>query len=255
MKVMRLRGWGEEFTLNNNNDKLDRTEKEDGPKASPEEFLGVYDRLAGHILDKDGKKIPNGILWERYKKLKEEQPKYLRTLEERERTLNEGEKRQAELIQKHLDHKRAFLGTLMTIAAAVVAGLFILTSGDQASVCINKFATIGGLGFALFIIGSSFYLTFILSQESIVLSAGFEFVQKSKKEFIEKIGIEIVDLDTYERYRKEKYQEEQKSKFKRYLLWEGWFVIVNTLFILSAIITLLMFLSSLSDFCLLNFIK
>ena len=246
---MHLKAWGEEFTLNNNSGKFDRTAHEVGDKASPEAFLGVYDKLGGLILDKDGKKIPNGIFWERYSRWKEEQPKYIKTLQERERTLDEGEEKTIGLISKHVDHKRAFLGTLMTISAAVIAGLFIFVIGKDSNICINILATVGGLGFALFIVGSSVYLTFILAQESLSLDKHLRFVQDSKKDFIEKVSTVIIDLDSYENYRKQKYEEEKASKPKERGLWEGWFILINSLFILSSVLLLIMFLASAINKC------
>ena len=249
---MRLKAWGEEFTLNNNSGKFDRTAQEVGDKASPEAFLGVYDKLGGLILDKDGKKIPNGIFWDRYSRWKEDQPQYIKTLEERERTLDEGEKKTIELISKHLDHKRAFLGTLMTIAAAVIAGLFILVVGKDSSTCVNTLATASGFGFALFIISSSIYLTFILAQESLSLDKHLHFVQDSKKDFIEKVGTTITDIDTYEHYREQKYKEEITSKQKERALGEGWFIGINALFIFSALLTLGFFLCPFFNVCALS---
>lgn len=249
MTEYRLKAWGDEFTLNNNSGKFDRAAQEVGDKATPEAFLAAYDKLAGLILDKAGKKIENGIFVKRYEQWKDEQPQYIKTLEERERTLDEGEKRTIELISKHVDHKRAFLGTLMTISAAVLAGLFILFTGDGLTVCVKSLGTVSGLGFALFILASSAYLTFLLAQESLSLDKHLRFVQDSRKDFIAKVGISITDLDSYERYREEKNKQEKVSRPKERGLWEGWFVIVNVLFVLSAILVLFLFLSSLFDLC------
>ncbi len=242
MKEYRLKAWGDEFTLNNNSGKFDRTAQEVGYKASPEAFLATYDKLAGLILDKNRQKVPTGIFSERYARWKEEQPKYIATLEERERTLDKGEEKTIELISKHVDHKRAFFGTLMTIAAAVIAGLFIFVIGKESNICIDVLAAISGIGFALFIIGSGIYLTFILAQESLSLDKHLHFIQNAKKEFIEKVGIDITDLDSYENYRKQKYEEEKASKPKERGLSEWWFVGINALFIVSAILLFVMFL-------------
>lgn len=69
MKEYRLKAWGDEFTLNNNSGKFDRAAQEVGDKATPEAFLAAYDKLAGLILDKTGKKIENGIFVKRYEPL------------------------------------------------------------------------------------------------------------------------------------------------------------------------------------------
>lgn len=250
---MHLKAWGEEFILNNNSGKFDRTAQEVGDKASPETFLGVYDKLAGLILNKDREKIPNGIFWERLSRWKEEQPKYIKTLEERERTLDEGEKRTFELISKHLDHKRAFLGTLMTIAAAVVAGLFFLIVNKDSNGCLNTLSIIGSLGFAFFIISSSVYLTWILSQESSSLDEHLKFIQDSRKDFIEKVGVDIVDMDSYERYREEKYKEEIEVKPKEKGTDEKYFVGICVLFIISSVLLLPMIIAPVFNLCLIIF--
>ena len=249
MKEYRLKAWGEEFTLNNNSGKFDRAAQEVGDKATPEAFLAAYDKFAGLILNKDGKKVENGIFQKRYSEWKDEQPQYVKTLEERERTLDTGEERTIGLISKHVDHKRAFLGTLMTISAAVLAGLFILFTSKDSGACVNTLATISGFGFALFIIASSAYLAFLLAQESLSLDKHLRFIQKAKKDFIAKVGIDITDLDSYERYRKQKHKEEVDLKPKERGLWEGWFVLVSILFVLSAILVFVLFFSSLFDVC------
>jgi hypothetical protein len=238
-----LKAWKEEFILNNK-DKFERAAREAGDNASPEEFLGIYDRLAGLILDKKGNKIENGIFGERFKKWKDEQPKYIKTLEDRSKFIDEGEKRLTELILVNIDHKRSFLGILMTIAAAVIAGLFILMINENSDY-LNLFSTISSLGFSIFIISSGIYLTFILSQESQTLDSGYKFIKNSKKNFLEKIGTEIVDLDSYEKYRIQKYEEEKDSKIESKLISEKWFIGVSLFFIGSAISTLIMLIYAL----------
>lgn len=249
MKEMHLKAWGEEFILNNNSGKFDRTAQEVGDKSSPESFLGVYDKFGGLILDKDRKKISNGIFWKRYSQWKEEQPKYLKILEERERTLDEGEKRMIELISQHVGHKRAFLGTLMTISAAVIAGLFLLISSNDSNGCLSVLSIISGLGFAFFIISSSSYLTWILSKEGISLDGYLKFVKDSKKDFIKRIGVDIFGIDSYEQYREQKYKEEVEVKPKEKITSEKYFVGICALFIISAILLLPMLLSPELNLC------
>ena len=249
MTEYKLKAWGEEFTLNNNSGKFDRAAQEVGDKATPEAFLAAYDKHGGLILDKAGKKIENGIFQKRYSEWKDEQPQYIKTLEERERTLDDGEEKTIGLISKHVDHKRAFLGTLMTISAAVLAGLFILFTSNDSGTCVSTLATISGFGFALFIITSSAYLAFLLAQESLSLDKHLRFIQEAKRDFIAKVGIAITDLDSYEKYRKQKHKEEVDAKPKERGLWEGWFIIVSALFVLSAILVFVLFFSSLFDVC------
>lgn len=249
MTAYRLKAWGDEFTLNNNSGKFDRAAQEVGDKATPEAFLATYDELGGLILDKESKKIENGIFVKRYAQWKDEQPQYIKTLEERENTLDEGEKRTIELISKHVDHKRAFLGTLMTISAAVLAGLFILFAGNDTGTCVSLLATVSGFGFALFIVAASAYLAFLLAQESLSLDKHLRFIQEARRDFIAKVGIVVTSLDSYETYRKQKHKEETGSRSKEVGLWEGWFVIISSVFVLSAILVFVLFLSSLFDIC------
>lgn len=250
MKEMHLKAWGEEFILNNNSDKFNRTAHEVGDKASPEAFLGVYDKLGGLILDKNRKKIDNGVFLERYSQWKEEQPKYIKILEERERTLNEGEKRTIELISQHVGHKRAFLGTLMTISAAVIAGLFLLISSNDSNGCLSVLSIISSFGFAFFIIGSSSYLTWILLQEGISLDGYLKFVKDSKKDFINRIGVDIFGIDSYEQYKEQKYKEEIATKPKEKIISdEKYFVGICALFIISTILLLPMLLSPELNLC------
>lgn len=137
----------------------------------------------------------------------------------------------------------------MTIAAAVVAGLFLLIAGEDSNKCVNAVSIISGSGFAIFIIGSSIYLTWILAQESDSLDGRLEFLQNSKKDFIKKVGIDIVDIDSYERYRQEKYKEEIASKPREVATSECYFVGICALFIISAILLLPMFISPTFNSC------
>lgn len=244
MKEYELKAWGEKFILNDSNGKFDRAGQEVGERASPEAFLAVYDKLGGLILDENKKKVDNGVFSERYSKWEEERPQYIETLEKKEQSLNEGEKDTIELISIHVNHKRAFLGTLMTISAAVIAGLFLLSTGESFDQCLKILATVSGIGFALFIIISGAYLTLLMAQESVSLDKRLLFVQSSKKDFISKVGMEITDLDSYERYREQKYEEEKNSNHQIIGLWEGWFVIVCGLFVVSSILVLILFLIS-----------
>ncbi|MBU3999748.1 hypothetical protein KKG29_01025, partial [Patescibacteria group bacterium] len=99
----------------------------------------------------------------------EERANYIKIIEGRESALEEGEKRTIELMLKNIDHKRAFLGTTMTISAAIIAGLFILLASKDFNNCFNLLAIVSSFCFAIFIISSSIYLTVILSQESLSL--------------------------------------------------------------------------------------
>jgi len=180
----------------------------------------------------------------------EEQTNYIKTIEDRGKVLEDGERQTIELISNNINHKRAFLGTSMTIAAAVIAGLFILLIGkDLSNSCLVFLTEMSGLGFALFIVTSSIYLTVILAQESLLLDRNLQFVEESKKDFIEKVGISIIDVDSYEKYRGQKYREEKELKRKVRGSHEIWFILINVLFISSFILLLIMFLSPILKLC------
>ena len=239
---------GEIYILNNNNDKFNRAAKEVGDSASPLEFLATYDRLGGLIKDRDGKKIENGIFNTRYDKWKHEEPIYIRTIEEKEQSIDEGERRTIELNIKNIEHKRAFLGTLMTISSAFVAGLFIFIGKINNNELIYRILTmVSGLGLTFFVISSAYYLGFLLSEEGREGDERLGFVKKSKKDFIEKVGVTINDLNSYEKYRQEKYEEERKLDRKITFSDEKWFKFVICLFIISAVPLTIMFI--IAGFC------
>lgn len=172
--------------------------------------------------------------------MNQEEINFIKTLENREKTLEEGEKAMIGLTLKNIEHKRAFLGTLMTIATAVIAGLFILLVDKNLNSCFNLLAIMSGLGFAVFIISSSIYLTAILAQESLSLDKHLRFIRESKKDFIKKVGTTITDINSYEEYRKQKYKEEKESKQEVRGSHEIWFVLINTLFIFSFLLLLIL---------------
>lgn len=231
-----------EYTLNNNNDKYERAKREAGKNASPEVILAFYDKLGGYI-NVQGNKIENGSFWETYQRIKEEQPKYIEILEGHERDLEESEKRIMELVFININHKRAFLNAIMTISAAVIAGIFILLISNDIGACLSLLVLISGVSLMIFIITASIYLVHLLSSESKSLDKRLKFIQESKKDFINKVGIEIFDIASYENFREKQHKEEKglikEIKFSS----ESWFIFVSILFILSCILLLIMFLS------------
>ncbi len=233
MQEIKIKIGEKEYTLNNNSDKYERAKREAGSSASPETILAFYDRLAGLIKDAQGNTIENGDFWKAYERKKSEQPQYIKILENRERDLEESEKRMIELVAKNIDHKRAFFGNTMSISAVIVAGLFIFLSSDNLNGCLSMLAKIDGVLFTSFLISSSIYLTCILSQESISLDGRLKFIQKSKKEFINSVGDKIIDIDSYEKFREEKYNEGKSAERKIAGASEFWFVAINVLFITS----------------------
>lgn len=233
------------YTLNDNGDKYDRAVREAGMNASPEKILAIYDSFDGLIKDEEGTTIKNGSFCEAYKRLEEERPKYIKILEERQKSLDEGENRTMELSGKNIDHKRGFLGTLMTIAAAILVGLFILLTTEYVNESLSYFwAAVSGIGFATFLVGSTIYLGLILSQESVSIDKHLKFVRDSRRDFIGKVGIEITDIDSYERYREKKYMEEKElhpaNEVKGSA--EFWFRLIVGFFVLSSALLFAVFL-------------
>lgn len=241
MEEIKIKIGETEYILNNNSDKYKRARREAGDNASPEVILAIYDRLAGLIKDAQGNEIKNGSFWEAYKRRKEEQPKYIKILEDREKDLEESEVVIMGLIAKNIDHKRAFFGNTMSIAAIIVAGLFIFLASDNLDNYFVALAQIDGFLFTSFLISSSIYLTYILAMESTQLDKHLKFIQESKKDFIESIGKTIVDIDSYEKFRKQKYHEGKNIKRDIKGSSEFWFVAINILFIVS-FLPLLIFL-------------
>lgn len=233
---------GRTYLLNNNSDKYKRAIHAAGKHASPDEVLAHYDHLGGLILNERREKVENGVFWDAYARWKEDVPKYVKIIEDRVKTIDEGEQNAINLGIKNVDHKRAFLGTLMTIATAITAGLFLFFSGE---VSANKFvynlAVISGVGMAAFVCAAAVYLTVLLSQESTHLSGRLKFVRKSKADFVDKLGTEIHDIDSFNKFREKMYAEEVAVGKKIPSSWEGWFILICSLFIISAIPLLIMF--------------
>ncbi|MBU1130970.1 hypothetical protein KJ840_02450 [Patescibacteria group bacterium] len=173
----------------------------------------------------------------------EENVNYIKIIERKWNALEEGEKRIIELGLKNIDHKRAFFGTTMTISAAIIAGLFILLANKDYNSCFNLLATISSLFFATFIISSSIYITTILSQESSSLDKSLKFVRASKQDFIKNVENETINsIDSYNKYRKQKFKEEKELKQEVRASSETWFILINSLFIFSCLLLLVMVL-------------
>jgi len=92
MQDIKIKIGEKEYTINNNSDKYERAKYEAGKNASPEVVLAFYDRLAGYIKDEQGNKIENGDFWKAYEKIKDEQPIYIKILEDQEKGLEESGK-------------------------------------------------------------------------------------------------------------------------------------------------------------------
>lgn len=154
----------------------------------------------------------------------------IETLKEREKILNSGEQRMIQLCSKNIDHKRAFLGTLMTISTGIITGLFILAKNESSLLII-----ISGFGLIVFVVFCALYLLILLSQESLQLGEKLDFIKKSKKDFIQSVGTRIVDIDTYKEYRNEQYEKELKINREIKGSRERWFIFICSQFIVSLI--------------------
>lgn len=238
---------GRKFTVDDRSDKYRRAVLEVGSKDDIGAILAIYDRLEGLIRNEQGNKVENGPLWERYKRWKDEQPAYLKTLEDRDKSLDEAENRVRELGIKVIDHKRSLLGNLMTISAAIIAGLFILlTVQDPQTECTYRLAILTGIGFGFFIISASYYMMSLLSHDSERNDKHLNFVIDAHTDFVAKVGKEIVDLDSYEKYREKKFSEEKELKAgdETWVSKEIWFRAINWLFIISVVGVLVTFISA-----------
>jgi hypothetical protein len=233
---------GREYILNNNSGKHERAKINAGKDASDFEILAAYDKLGGLILDKKRQKIENGLLSKEYDEEKKEHPRFIKIIEDRIQSLEVGENKIIEFIIKNLDHKRAFIGTLMTIAGGILAGLFFLFTKENSDISRFGFlARFGGNCFALFIIISAFYLISILSQESISLDKKLDFIRKSREKFIERLGDKITNLKTYEKYREIEYKKEMDNSEKKWFTEEKYFKIVCGLFVISCATIFILF--------------
>src|SRR3989338_2875954 len=78
MQDMKVKIGDREYTLNNNSGKLDRAKIDAGERATNEQVLAHYDKLAGVIRDENGDEVPNGSFWEVEKKRIADEPNQLR---------------------------------------------------------------------------------------------------------------------------------------------------------------------------------
>lgn len=240
MNTIRLEVSGKIFLLNNNGDKYNRATNDAGEKASEFEILAYYDKLGGLIQDEQGKNIENGQFWSRYQNFKG----LVELLEKNDESLREAEGNIYPLINENVSQKRIFLGTLMTIAAAVIAGLFFLFSKDYISdSCAQLLAKISGLVYALFIVLSSAWLTALLSQESLKLDGRIQFYKRTGKEFMERAGNAIKSEDDFREFLNKKLEESGKIEGRKIFGdQEWWFVGISSLFILASLPLMVLFL-------------
>ncbi len=78
MQDMKVKIGDREYTLNNNSGKLDRAKIDAGERATNEQVLAHYDKLAGLIKDESGNKIENGQFWGAEKSRIADEPRQLK---------------------------------------------------------------------------------------------------------------------------------------------------------------------------------
>ena len=78
MQDMKVKIGGREYTLNNSSGKLDRAKNDAGGRATDEQVLAHYDKLAGLIRDENGSKVSNGSFWDAEKKRIADEPNQLK---------------------------------------------------------------------------------------------------------------------------------------------------------------------------------
>lgn len=169
---------------------------------------------------------------------------FVKMIENRIKILDEGESRIVKLSLMNIEHKRNFLGNIMSISIAAIAGLFILLSQSSYFEISEKLVLINVILLGLFIILSAVYLTSILSQESVLLDENIQFTKRTRAEFIESVKNGTVhDIESYEEYRKLKYSEEINSRKSVKGSNEIWFILLNFfIYIFFCVIIVIFFL-------------
>lgn len=124
----------------------------------------------------------------------------------------------------------------MTIAAAIVAGLFFMFTKDVFSGKSElHLAQIAGILYAIFIFSSGFWLTLILGQESSRLDRKIKFYQNLPEEMYTKIGKEIRNERVFNDYLRAKFTQSKALDTKIYGDKEYYFYIICGLFLLASL--------------------
>ncbi len=226
---------GRTFTVNNNSNKFDRARIQAGKDASDDVVLAFYDKLAGLIKNEKGDVVENGAFWGWYSKWLEDRPEFNRLIEDRARSLTENENSLIGLYSMNIEHRRAMLGTQMTIAAAVIAGLFIFfaTSDKAIDPQFLILARLGGYGYAMFLLYGCLWLAALLVAENTTLSDALKFLRQTRSEFFDAVGTTINDIKSYEEFRNSKFSDESKINRKNMFGGEGFFYLINGIFVLA----------------------
>ena len=168
-----------------------------------------------------------------------DQLRFAEIVEDRIKNLEEANNYLTQLTLKNIDHKRAFLGNLMTISAAITAALFFILTTDFKSSLPNFYSlliSVSAFFSVLFITANAAYMVTLLSQESMNLDKRLAFGRKSKEDFISKLNrYTINNIDEYNHYVQEQYLEENKLVDSKLIDGEKYFLCTIALFIISYI--------------------
>jgi hypothetical protein len=229
--------------LNNNNEKFDRAKQAAGPNASDFELLAHYDHLAGLIQDGEGNKLENGQFWRLYETWRNESEKMIEMMDENVANIAKSESELLPLVNENVAQRRTFLSTLMTIAAAIVAGLFFLFSTDylptERAILWAKFS---GVFYSLFIVCCTVWLTTILSQEGTKLDKHMDFYKSLREDIYEKVGTAIRSKKDFDAFLMGKLEQSIKLSGAKILGAEEyffWFVI--GLFVVASVPVVVLF--------------
>ena len=229
--------------LNNNNQKFDRAKETAGPNASDFEILAHYDQLVGLIQDDKGQKLDNGQFWHMYENWRDESKKMIEMMDENLDGINETESNILPLLNENVAQKRSFLGTLMTIAAAIIAGLFFMFFKDYIPSGYATFlAKFSGFFYSLFIVCSTVWLALIMSQEGTNLDKQLDFYRSLREDILKKIGTAVRSKKDFDVFLKEKLDESIKlSSRKIFAAEEYFFWIVVGLFVIASVPVIVLF--------------
>jgi hypothetical protein len=244
MNDIRIQFGNKTVFLNNNSGKFDRAKKAAGPNASDFELLAHYDQLEGLIQDEKGQKLENGQFWRLYETWRNESEEMIRMVDENVADITKTESDLLPFLNENVSQKRTFLGTLMTIAAAIIAGLFFMFSKEYIPTgCATLLAKFSGSFYGLFIVSASIWLTAIMSQEGTKLDKHLNFYKSLHEDIYKKVGTAIRSKKDFDDFLKEKLEQSIKLSDKKIFgAEEHFFWLVTGLFIIASVPVIILFL-------------
>jgi len=244
MNEIRIEVGSKSVFLNNNSGKLDRAKEVAGPNASDFEVLAHYDQLAGLIQDEKGQKLENGQFWRLYETWRDESKKMIEMVDENIADITKSESELLPLLNENVSQKRTYLGTLMTIAAAIIAGLFFMFSKEYIPTGgATSLAKFSGFFYGLFIVCASIWLTAIMSQEGTKLDRHLDFYKSLREDIYRKVGTAIRSRKDFDDFLIEKLEQSVKlSNKKIFGADEYFFWIVTGLFVIASVPVIILFL-------------